>query len=247
MKISLCSVVYNEAHRIQQFIENALPHVDEIVIVDQQSTDGTLDVVKGIDTNGVPVVTVSDIHWGFCEPSRRLAHAHATGDWILALDADERVSDRCASLLQAIRSNHPSGSKSLGYRLKRSLWLSGVHYWTGDYQYRLFHRDAVFYLDELHTEPQPKVGDDNIGYPDWVAIWHEKSWQEQIRDEQAYAELINQNEENAEAKLSLNVYTNMLKESGLTPEQADDLLQKRADDLGALTPEYEAPEDAKWR
>lgn len=252
MKVSLCSVFYNEAHRAEKFLSNIAPHVDEIVIVDQSSTDNTVEAIQKWGQDNLSLFDISlsvipDKHWGYCEPSRYLAHKYATSEWILVLDADERISDNTAKFIKALRADHPSIGDTLGVNLKRSLWVAGVHYWTGDYQFRLFHRDSVKYLNELHTEPQSTVKDPLRVYsPDFVGIWHEKSWVEQIRDENAYSELITSNDPRREAKLALNVYSRMLEDAGLTPEEADKLAHDGAD-LAAwgIAPSHEPHEEIK--
>src|SRR5690606_10140375 len=109
----------------------------------------------------------------------------------------------------------------LGARLKRSLYVGDEHKFTGDYQYRFFHHNAVRYLNELHTEPQPTIDESKIMYPDYIGIYHHKSWVEQIRDEQAYASLIDPRDKRHKHKLSLNVYSKILEDAGVTAEQAD--------------------------
>lgn len=248
MKVSLCTVVYNEEHRIRQFLDNAWPHVDEIVIVNQESTDETVHAIfdwqneNGLTHDDISVI--HDRHWGYCEPSRIRAHNGSTGDWILVLDADERVSDNTALWIESIRQG-TSSHNFRGMRLKRSLWISGVHYWTGDYQYRFFARNAVRYLDELHTEPQPTIREKDIYSPPFVGIWHEKSFVEQARDENAYSELINPYDPRKEAKLALNVYSQMLQDAGLTPEEADKAAQDGALKEFGIAPTYEPHEEIK--
>jgi len=236
--VSLCMVVYNEGHRIFDTLSFALPHVDEMVIVDQQSTDNTVEEINRFaSTTDKVVQIVFDKHWGFCEPSRKLAHQHASGDWILVLDADERISDEFAAEMRTIDEKvQPNFYR--GCRLKRSLWISGVHSWTGDYQYRYFHRDAVRYLDEIHTEPQPKVSNDRIYWQTYVGIWHSKTWTEQIRDEQAYLKILGDEEGIvADRKREISsVYLKLLEEAGVTPEEADQMSYEEKLERGLVSP-----------
>jgi glycosyltransferase involved in cell wall biosynthesis len=210
-------VVYNEGHRIRETL-NQLPKVGEVVIVDQESTDNTrCEVLAFAQQKGSPPVKiVGDEHWGFCEPSRKKAHMHAGGDWILVLDADEMVTPEFVEDIPNIQRNFR------GARLKRSLHIGGEHRFTGDYQYRFYHRQCVKYLDEIHTEPQPTIHKDQIYSADYISIMHTKSWQEQIRDELAYEEILaDQKGLSAQRKRELNVHLALLREHGITPEQAD--------------------------
>jgi glycosyltransferase involved in cell wall biosynthesis len=235
-RVSLCVIVYNEEHRIKQTLFQAARYVDEVIVVDQASTDDTIGAIwdwHASDSGNPEAIVVRDKHWGYCEPSRKVAHEASTGDWILVLDADEAVSSDFAAEMRTLDER---GFK--GVRLKRSLWISGEHRFTGDYQYRYYARDAVRYLDEIHTEPQPTVKEDKIYYPEYIGIYHEKSWKEQIRDEQAYESLIKPKDPRAKNKLSLNVYSKLLEEAGITPEEADEMTQEERDAAGIGAPDW---------
>lgn len=229
--VSLCMVVYNEAHRIFDTLNSVAAHVDEIVIVDQQSTDHTVGVVWDWHSSyakNPPTKVLSDIHWGYCEPSRKLAQHHADGDWILTLDADESISSDFAREMRTVDEKG-----YLGTRLKRSLWIAGEHRFTGDYQYRYYFRGSVRYLDEIHTEPQPTIHQSQIYSPEYVGIWHQKSWAEQIRDEEAYEDIIGDSQGiEAQRKRELNVHLALLRERGLTAEQVDAMTLEERAELG---------------
>jgi glycosyltransferase involved in cell wall biosynthesis len=222
--ISLNMVVYNEGHRIFDTLDNVWPHVDEIVIVDQQSVDDTLrQVWRFVNKHDCEdnVIVLKDQHWGYCEPSRELAWRHSNGDWILVLDADERLSGEFIANKKYIMENYS------GCRMMRSFWLGGEHRFTGDCQYRFFKRDKVRFLTELHTEPQPyNITNNEIYSTPWIAIYHEKSWTEQVRDELAYEQLLQKlpySYELKKAKEELNVHLKLLRETNpdLTPEEID--------------------------
>jgi glycosyltransferase involved in cell wall biosynthesis len=238
--VSLCIITYNEEHRIRRTLEYAWPHVDQIVVVDQSSTDNTAMEVARFTARasnsfqGADVKFIKDQHWGYCEPSRKKAHDNSDGEWILVLDADERISDDFAKMMRNIDEQIGPKSKGVkGVRLKRSLWLSGAHHFTGDYQYRYFRRDSVKYLDEIHTEPQPTIGKPDIWYPPFVGIWHEKSWAEQVRDELEYERLIDPKDPHAQKKRDLNVHLRRLEELEMTAEQIDALsVDERKELLG---------------
>src|SRR5688572_2607324 len=162
--VALNAVVYNELHRLPGLIKEASKWASEIVIVDQKSTDGTTEWLY--DHKDILDLNVRmDKHHGYCEPSRKVAWHHTKSEWIGVLDADERMSDEFIADMPRIMQ------ESLGAKLKRSLWLSGEHRFTGDYQYRFFHRDNVFFLDEIHTDPQPKRPK-RVESSDYVGIWH---------------------------------------------------------------------------
>lgn len=237
--VSLCMVTYNEGHRIFETLRRAEEFVDEVVVVDQRSTDSTVkEIERFASQTDIPVGIHFDRHWGFCEPSRKLAHNNSVGDWVLVLDADECISGAFALEMRTLDEivYEPLGQADFyrGCRLQRSLFISGTHSWTGDYQYRYFQRKAVRYLSEIHTEPQPTIHPDRIYWKDYVGIVHRKTWQEQIRDEEAYMQLLRKTGGIAgERKRAVSsVYTNLLKEAGVTAAEADAMTQEQRESIG---------------
>src|SRR5262249_51014659 len=88
MSISVTIVACNEEARLRWCIENIRPYVDEVVVVVQHSEDHTLEVARELAD-----VVIEHPCYRFAEPSRPAAHAATSGDWVLVLDADERLSD----------------------------------------------------------------------------------------------------------------------------------------------------------
>lgn len=96
--MSVCIVCRNEADRLGPCLES-VAWADELVVVDLESDDGSGEVARAhgatvIRRERVPVV----------EAVRNEAAAAATGEWVLALDPDERVSPGLAAALQEARS-----------------------------------------------------------------------------------------------------------------------------------------------
>lgn len=85
--ISLCMIVKNEAHTLEQCLASAKPHVDEIVVVDTGSDDETVEVARRW---GARVYFFEWVH-DFAA-ARNESLKHARGDWVLQLDADERLN-----------------------------------------------------------------------------------------------------------------------------------------------------------
>jgi glycosyltransferase involved in cell wall biosynthesis len=81
-------IVKNEEKYIEMCLENALKLVDEIIIVDTGSTDSTLDIIKKFGAQ----ISVCQYKWedDFAK-ARNISLEKATGDWILVLDADEKI------------------------------------------------------------------------------------------------------------------------------------------------------------
>jgi tetratricopeptide (TPR) repeat protein len=86
-RISLCLIARNEEALLPACLASARDAVDEIVLVDTGSTDRTRELARAAGAQ------VLERPWDddFAAP-RNLAAAHATGDWILQLDADEQLA-----------------------------------------------------------------------------------------------------------------------------------------------------------
>jgi glycosyltransferase involved in cell wall biosynthesis len=98
--ISVVVITLNEADRILALLKSAA-FADEVIVVDSGSTDGTQEICR---IGGARVITHP---WqGFAE-QKQYAMELASYDWILNLDADERISDPLAAELQKAIQNAP--------------------------------------------------------------------------------------------------------------------------------------------
>jgi tetratricopeptide (TPR) repeat protein len=95
--ISLAMIVRNEAPRLAGCLASAAGAVDEIVVVDTGSTDGTPDIAR---RHGARVY---EWPWGDdFAAARNESVRHAIGEWVLVLDADERLTGQAAPTVRAI-------------------------------------------------------------------------------------------------------------------------------------------------
>src|SRR5688572_18495395 len=95
--ISLCMIVRNEERLIGQCLASVKGFVDEMVIVDTGSEDATADIAH---QHGARVY---EYPWtGDFSEARNHSIAQATGNWILVLDADEKLAARDAQQLRSL-------------------------------------------------------------------------------------------------------------------------------------------------
>ncbi len=104
MTLSLCMIVRNEAAHLPGCFQSVADCVDEIIVVDTGSTDGTVAIAEAA---GAKVVTV-DWRNDFAA-ARNISLDHATGDWVLVLDADETLTPAGQQLLHQVRTGEPWG------------------------------------------------------------------------------------------------------------------------------------------
>jgi len=108
--VSVVLITRNEAARIRRCLES-VRWADEIVVVDQHSTDGTPAICREY---GARVVT-RDMLAGFGD-QKNFALAQATQPWILSLDADEEVTP---ALRREIETAVASPGEHAGFRMPR--------------------------------------------------------------------------------------------------------------------------------
>ena len=109
MWISLCMIVRNEEENIINCLERALKVVDEAIIVDTGSTDKTIELLKEKYGNDGRVKVLEEEWEDDFSKARNKSLEYATGDWILILDADERIFCNRGQLEKFLRnSNYPA-------------------------------------------------------------------------------------------------------------------------------------------
>ncbi|HJU25809.1 MAG TPA: glycosyltransferase family 2 protein [Rhodanobacteraceae bacterium] len=115
--LSACIITLNEADRIGDCLDS-LAFCDEIVVVDSGSTDGTREFAAA---RGARV-----IEHGFegYRAQKDFAVAQARHDWVLCLDADERVTPRLRASIEAARDAGFAGAA--GYRFARATEYFGA-------------------------------------------------------------------------------------------------------------------------
>lgn len=132
--ISAALITRNEESNIEEALQS-LAWTDEIVVVDSGSTDKTLEICRRYTDR-----IFSRTWTGFVDQKNHAA-AMASHDWILSLDADERITQTLRSEIGELRRK---GMESAGYRVPRLAFFMGrwIRHgdWYPDYQLRLFDR-----------------------------------------------------------------------------------------------------------
>ncbi len=151
IKLSLAMIVKNEARCLARCLRSVQAIADEIVVADTGSTDDTVKIAKEFSAK------VSHFDWiNDFAAARNFALAQTTGDWILALDADEYASE---ALAREIRE-FVQGPRQIG-RLKivSDFRHNGQTLRSSTFVSRLFPRGAKFEgrIHEQIASPLPRV------------------------------------------------------------------------------------------
>jgi len=100
MKISVYIIAFNEVEKIRDCIKSVL-WVDEIIVADSFSTDGTTQIAQEL---GAKVVHIDFNGYG---ELRNQAISHCSGDWIFSLDSDERCTEEVRDEILSLITNAP--------------------------------------------------------------------------------------------------------------------------------------------
>ena len=132
--LSVCIVTKNEERNIEQALQT-VSFADEIIVVDSYSSDNTFNICQKY-TNKIFLNT-----WQGCGIQKKFALEKASCDWVLILDADERLS---ADLQQEIQNVLETNTKYSGFIIPFQTFYLGkaIKYgdWYNEQHLRLFKR-----------------------------------------------------------------------------------------------------------
>lgn len=151
-RLSVIVITRNEAHNIAACLKS-VPFADQLVVVDSGSTDGTVEIARQL---GAEVFHCPD--WQGFGTQKNRALARASGDWVLSVDADERVTPELqAEILHAVGQpqcdaySFPRLSSYCGQYIRHSGWHP-------DRITRLFRRGSARFSEELVHEKLVTTG-----------------------------------------------------------------------------------------
>lgn len=150
MKPSIAAVliVKNEQENLAGCLETVKDWVDEIVILDSGSTDKTAEIAKNYQAK-----FYQETNWQGFGRQRQKAQQYVTADYILWLDADERITPELKqSIINAVKQNQPNTA----YRINRLSEVFGKQIrhsgWYPDFVVRLYPNQGIQYNDSLVHE-----------------------------------------------------------------------------------------------
>ncbi|GMN07241.1 glycosyltransferase family 2 protein [Croceitalea sp. MTPC5] len=142
-KISALLITFNEEDNIEAVLDN-INFADEIIVVDSFSTDNTVTLIKKH-----PHVKLIQREFTNYTDQKKFTMEQATHDWILFLDADERITPGLKEEILEVTQNDASASAYYFLRTfmfkKEILRFSG---WQSDKNYRLFKKSKVHFTED---------------------------------------------------------------------------------------------------
>ena len=142
MKITGNIITLNEEKNIKDCIESLQNVCDEIIVVDSNSSDSTVEIAKAL---GAKVIMQAYLGDG---PQKNVALAHAENTWVLSMDADERLDEDMINSIKEIKKEaiHPDA-----YSFKRKnyigeRWIKHCG-WYPDVCIRLYNKEKARFRD----------------------------------------------------------------------------------------------------
>jgi hypothetical protein len=152
-RISACLIVQDEQERIAAALES-VAFCDETIVVDGGSSDATVEIARAAGAR------VIENPWPGFAAQRNVALDAASGEWILQIDADERVSPVLRASIQALLSAPPSGA-AMAVCALRNRFLGGLLGPSAKYpayRARVFRRESYRYDESraVHEGIEPR-------------------------------------------------------------------------------------------
>ena len=148
-KLAVLILTKNEENNITDVIDNAKQCTDEIIVIDSGSTDKTVELAEKAG---------AQVHFRAWDndfaAQRNFGIKLTNADWVLYLDADERMNDE---MIKAIKKVIESEYKTAQYSMLRRTTAFGKEFKYGvlspDKVKRLFLREDVIWVGKVHESP----------------------------------------------------------------------------------------------
>jgi glycosyltransferase involved in cell wall biosynthesis len=146
--LSVILITRNEEANLADCLASLEGIAEQIVVVDTNSSDRTLEIAQNHEA-----IIAQPADWPGFGPQKNRALDLATGDWVLSLDADERLTPALRSeILTAVRHSAHVDC----FAIPRLSWYCGRFIrhsgWSPDYVNRLFRRGTARFSDDLVHE-----------------------------------------------------------------------------------------------
>lgn len=165
-KLSLCMIVRNEEKYLAEALQSVQDVVDEMIIVDTGSSDRTVEIAREYGAKVFFYEWDDDF-----AAARNESLKHASGDWILVMDADERLDQH---LKENLRLFLVPTERALRYQvfIRNYMRQGDAGSILGHYMVRLFRKtpDTRFF-GIIHEQVFPNTGVVTIP-EDALVIWH---------------------------------------------------------------------------
>ncbi|MBK1973992.1 glycosyltransferase, partial [Campylobacter sp. TTU-622] len=148
-KISVIMIVKNAELTLKECL-NSLLCFDEIILVDNQSSDNTLKIAYEFKEK-FPALHIKQSEFIGFGPLKNLALSYAKNDWILSIDADEVLEKECIEELKKLDLKEQDILALVRKNLYKGEWIKACGWWP-DYVLRIFNKNFTKFNDNLVHE-----------------------------------------------------------------------------------------------
>ncbi len=125
--ISLCMIVRDEGDQLSRCLNNIKSLVDEIIVIDTGSKDRTKEIGR------IYGARVENFKW--CQDfarARNYSLQHASGDWVLVLDADETIAASDFDRLRGLMAQHENGQTAFTIETRNYCHVANAVGWQAN-------------------------------------------------------------------------------------------------------------------
>jgi glycosyltransferase involved in cell wall biosynthesis len=198
--LAFLTAVYNEQDEIVDLLESVRPYVDTIVVSDDGSIDATIPLAL---QTGLVDVFVLGPHLASCEEVRIRGIKRITEDWVLILDADERIDSNGLELLRkSIEHDDAEGFSHIYFSQDEYIDGRITHSFA---KIKAARRDSIHLPIGIHDDISCEGTPINIG----IKVIHRKTMIKQIQREAEY----------------IQAYKRKIAEGKMTPQRAAEVTE----------------------
>lgn len=138
----------NEEHNIVDCLRSLQPHVGELLLIDMESSDRTIELAEGLGARVLRHSLVPNF-----DSARNIAIPEAKFEWLWFLDADERVSTQTGHLVNGIVREQGDGVSAITIPFKSYFsgkWIQHCGWWPGYTMARVLRRGRFQFSQRLH-------------------------------------------------------------------------------------------------
>ena len=161
--LSLCMIVENEAAMLESCLNSVKNFVDEIIVVGTGSTDNTRSIARDHGANIIRHKWQEDF-----SAARNESLRHACGDWILFLDADERIDPDSTPIIEEIIKNNDVE----GFRFEFINYIEDGSKTIKSSLLRLFRNNGYHFSGKIHEQIEHEISKKGIIKQVSVVVHH---------------------------------------------------------------------------